>query len=119
MNQIPNLRYLFNCNPVNQAGCPSGQGVSRAKDAINFTNFGQFIGEILNVAFLIAVFLAFFWLVWAAFQYIAAGGDKQRLAQARSRITWTIVGLLLIAISFLVAQFVQQSIQPKGGTPIL
>lgn len=122
--QIPGLPYLFNCNPVNQTGCQPRpgippQGIPRVGNVLDFTSLGSFISGLLNITFLIAAFLTFFWLVWAAFQYIAAGGDKQKLAQARSRVTWAIVGLLLIAIAFLVAQFAQQIIQPKGVITIL
>lgn len=116
---IPGLPYLFNCNPVNQTGCQTGQGIPREGNALNFTSLGTFISSLLNIIFSIATVLAFIWLVWGAFQYITAGGDKQKLSQARSRVTWAIVGLLLIALAFLVAQFGQQIIQPQGGTPIL
>ncbi len=116
--QIPGIPYLLNCNPVNQTGCPPGQSVPRT-GALNFTSLGDFIFGLLNIVFSIAVFLAFFWLVWGAFQYITSGGNKERLAAARARITWAIVGLLLVAVSFLVAQFLAQVLPPQKGTPIL
>lgn len=85
-----------------------------------FTDLGGFISGLFEIAFYIAAFMAFFWLVWGAFQYIVAGGNKERLAQARARIVWALVGLLLVAIAFLVAQFTQQIIlSPNRSTPIL
>lgn len=116
---IPGLEHLFTCNPLNQVGCPPGQGVPRLPGAQDFATLGDVVSGMLNIAFSIAVFLAFFWLVWGAFQYMAAGGSKERLAQARARITWAIVGLLLVAVSFLVAQFLAQVLPPQKGTPIL
>lgn len=76
---------------------------------------GGILSGLLEITFLLASFLAFFWFVWGAFQYIFAGGDKEKLAKARSRITWAIVGLLFVALAFLIAQFVGQILQPKPG----
>ncbi len=80
---------------------------------------GTVISEALTIVYYIATFLAFFWLVWGAFQYMAASGEKEKLHQARNRITWAIVGLLIIFAAFLVAQFVQGALNPTGGSPIL
>lgn len=117
--QIPGTQHLFNCNPINQSGCPVGQGVPRTPGSLNFANLGDFVSGILSIAFSVIVFLAFFWLVWGSFQYIFASGDKNKLAQARGRIIWALAGLLITAVAFLIAQLAQQIIQPKGGTPIL
>ncbi|QQG43766.1 MAG: hypothetical protein HYW45_01955 [Candidatus Daviesbacteria bacterium] len=83
-----------------------------------FNNLGDVISGLLNMTFYLAAFLAFFWIVWAAFQYIAAGGDKQKLAQARSRIIWAIVGLIMIALAFAVAQFAKEILQPNSKVVI-
>lgn len=82
------------------------------------TKIGNILTDALGIVFMLAAFLTFFWLVWGAFQFMTAGGDKQRLQGARSRITWAIVGLLIVFLSFLVAQFVAEVLQPKGGTPL-
>lgn len=80
---------------------------------------GAVLSDLFEIALFLAGFLAFFWLVWGAFQYITAGGNKENLAKARSRITWAIVGLAVVALALLVAQFAAQILQPRGGTPIL
>lgn len=79
-----------------------------------FSTAGDVISGLFNITFYLATFLAFFWIVWAAFQYIAAGGDKQKLAQARSRITWALVGLLIIALAFLIAKYIAEILKPVG-----
>lgn len=84
----------------------------------NDATLGKLVSAFFNLFFYIFVFLTFFWLVWGIFQYIAAGGEKQKLAEARSRITWAIVGLLIISVALLVAQFAAEILKPKFGTPI-
>ncbi len=83
------------------------------------TTVGSIISQMFIIAIGMAAFLCFIWLVWSAFQYITSGGDKNNLANARKRITFAIVGLFLIILAQVIAQFVQQIIQPKGVTPIL
>lgn len=126
--RLPEIDHLLKCNPVNQVNCPPNQAVPKIPGSPEFSSLGEFLSGnpakgyygLLDIAFMIAGFLAFFWLVWGAFQYITAGGDKNKLAAARGRITWAIVGLLITAVAFLIAQLAAQVLPPTGGTsPII
>lgn len=85
------------------------------------SKLGDILSGLFEIAIFLAAFLAFFWFVWGAFQYIFAGGNKENLAKARARITWAIVGLIITLLAFLIAQFTQQILLPGkiGITPIL
>ena len=107
---MPNLNQFLN---------QPGYGISPTFSFLPGAKLGDIISRFFEVAIFLAGFLAFFWLVWGAFQYIFAGGNKENLAKARGRITWAIVGLILTILAFLVAQFAQQILQPRGGSPIL
>lgn len=83
-----------------------------------FTDLGSFISPLLQIVFYIAAFLAFYFLIWGAFQYIMAQGNKENLAKARARITWALIGLIVVLLSFFIAQFAGQIFSPsKGGLP--
>ncbi len=82
-----------------------------------FTNLSSIISAILNIVFFIAVFIAFYWLVWGAFQYIAAGGNKETLAKARGRMIWALVGLVIIMLAFAASKFFAEVLKPVGGLP--
>ncbi len=71
------------------------------------STLGVVVSGFLNVAFYIAGFLMFFWLVWGIFQYIFAGGSKEGLASARKRIQWAIIGFVIVVLSFAVSQYAQ------------
>lgn len=45
--------------------------------------------------------------VWGAIQMILSGGDKEAIAKARSKITWAIVGVALLALSYLIFSLLQ------------
>jgi hypothetical protein len=71
-------------------------------------NLGGIISELLAIAFMVAGFISFIWALFGVYQYITAGGDKNGLAKARAKITWALVGLLLLSISFAVSNYVRQ-----------
>ncbi|MBI2011484.1 hypothetical protein HYS91_01815 [Candidatus Daviesbacteria bacterium] len=74
---------------------------------IKDATLGALITGFLDIAFLIAGFLLFFWLVWGVFQYLFAGGNKERLGQARTRLTWAFIGFIIVILAFSVSKFVQ------------
>ncbi len=41
-------------------------------------------------------------IIWGGIQWITSGGDKQKLAAARAHITWAIIGLVIMFVSFLI-----------------
>lgn len=81
-------------------------------------NLANVLSPMLTLAFFIAVFIAFYFLIWGALQYMMAQGKKEELAKARDRITWALVGLILVTLSFLIAKFISESFAPgHGGVP--
>ena len=76
----------------------------------NIINPDQSIGSIVSflVAFIIVVaFLAaLFYIVLGAFQWITSGGDKAKVDSARNHIIAAILGLIIIALSFVIINVV-------------
>lgn len=84
--------------------------------ALGLTNLGSFLSAVYNIAIYLAAFMAFFWLIWGAFQYLTAKGNKEGLAKARSRIFWALIGLVIVLLSLIIAQFASQVFPPSPGT---
>ncbi len=114
---IPDLNGLFSCNPANNQGCGPSPFPGKISGSANFTQLGNIISALLNIAFYLVMFITFYYLVWGAFQYITASGKKEELAKARARITWALIGLLVVMISFLVAKYAGFIFPSKGGLP--
>lgn len=86
-----------------------------------YHNLGELTTGGLNLVFYITFFLMFFWMAWGVFQYIFAGGEKESLSKAQKRITWAIVGFIIVMAAFLLYLYFQTLIPqalPKGVTPI-
>lgn len=78
------------------------------------TDLGLIVSGFANIAFLIGGFLVLFWFTWGVFQYLVAQGEKEKLAQARSRITWSIFGFIFLVASFFLSQYASTIFQPKS-----
>lgn len=68
-----------------------------------FSGLVPFLNNILRLLFVIAGLFAFFNLVIAGFQFMSAGGDSKAIEKAWSRIWQSLIGLLIIVGSFLLA----------------
>lgn len=104
----PNDPHRFigapSASPFPGASAPPGLNARFPYDQFSL---GVFISELIPVVFFITGFLTVFWMSWGIYQYIFAGGNKESLAKARARITWALVGLLLLGLMLLVSQYVQ------------
>lgn len=82
-----------------------------------FTDLGSLLSGLLNIVFYAGMVIAFAWLVWGAFQYLMAQGKKEELAKARARITWAIIGLIIIFLAYLIAKFAAEIFPPNTEVP--
>lgn len=66
---------------------------------------GQFV-RYWGVAISIGALILLLMLVWSGLEWITAGGDKGKLEKARSRMLQSIIGMLVLATSFILISFV-------------
>ena len=60
----------------------------------------------LNKVFLWAGIVAVLMIVIAGFKYVSSAGDPGKVASAKNAILYSVVGLLLVAFSFAIVNFV-------------
>lgn len=77
------------------------------------------ISSLFTVGVLVATIFTFFYLLWAGYNWLTAGGDKAKVDSARQRLTNGIIGLAIVAsalaISTIVNQFFGISITTNGN----
>lgn len=66
----------------------------------------SFLNTILKLVFIAAGIWAFFNFIIAGFVFMSAGGDAKKVASAWDRIWQSLLGLVIIVSSFLVAAIV-------------
>lgn len=74
------------------------------------TGVGQIVGFLVAFIIVIAFLAALLYIVIGAFQWITSGGDKQRVADARNHIIAAVIGLIIIALSFVIINVVIQAL---------
>ncbi|OGH36172.1 MAG: hypothetical protein A3B43_00090 [Candidatus Levybacteria bacterium RIFCSPLOWO2_01_FULL_38_120] len=74
------------------------------------TSVGSIISFIVAFLIVIAFLAALLFIVIGAFQWITSGGDKQKVADARNHIIAAIIGLIVIALTFVIINVVIQAL---------
>ncbi len=86
---------------------PGGQTVYGPITAFpSEANLATVVSQFLTLGIYLAGVLMLFWGFWGVFQYIFAGGNKERLTAARKRIVFAIFGFIMVALAFLIQKFV-------------
>jgi hypothetical protein len=59
----------------------------------------------VTLLIILGVVLSLIYLALGAISWITSEGDKQKLAQAKSRITFSIIGLVVVFLSFFIINY--------------
>lgn len=62
--------------------------------------------NVVRAALQLAGVVLFILFVYAGFNFLLSGGDPKRLQQARSTLTYAIIGLVVIVVSYLIIQLI-------------
>ncbi len=69
-------------------------------------DIGKVFGNAITIIFVLAALAVLFMLIIGAFQWIMSGGEKEAVNKARGRITNALIGLVILALAFLVVRLV-------------
>lgn len=59
---------------------------------------GDFIGFGIQMFIMLAGFFLILYLLWGAFDWIASGGEKEKITKAQSKITNAVIGIVLVFV---------------------
>lgn len=74
------------------------------------------IKNIVNLLSVIVGIVAVIMIIVAGFKYITSGGDSGSISSAKNTLIYAIVGLVIVAMSQFIVQFVLRKAAPKAGT---
>jgi hypothetical protein len=76
------------------------------------------IGTLINSVLSIVGVLLLVYLIWGGFTWMTAGGDSKKVDQAQSIIKNAVIGLVIIVLSYFIADFVmRQLVTVTTGSP--
>lgn len=61
-----------------------------------------------------AAVLAVFFIVWAGIQFVKSEGDKEKIVNARKTLTYATLGLLFVALVFIMLNLIAQFTGSQG-----
>lgn len=67
-----------------------------------------FLSRIIELIYVVAGLLFVFMLVFSALQWITSGGEKEAVGKARSRLTYAIIGIVLLSLTFVILRVIGQ-----------
>ena len=70
------------------------------------TSIGSIISFLVAFIIVVAFLAALLFIVIGAIQWITSGGDKQRVADARNHIISAVIGLIIIALTFVIVNVI-------------
>jgi len=84
---------------------PGGEKITAPGNIPN-VGISPIIQFAVTTLLVLAVIVTLFFLVYGGISFITSGGDKQKVVQARLRITYAIVGLIIIFLSFFIVNLI-------------
>ncbi|KKU89223.1 MAG: hypothetical protein UY18_C0002G0036 [Microgenomates group bacterium GW2011_GWF2_47_9] len=71
----------------------------QSRVAIN-TDLGSFISHVFSAIIIVAAIAAFIYMIYGGFQWVMSGGEKDKIKEARDKITQAIIGLTVVAATW-------------------
>lgn len=75
-------------------------------DETGATAISNFLSRLVGLFFTLATLVALFMFLWAAIEWMTSAGEKEKVASARNKIIYTIIGIILLATSFAILNIV-------------
>lgn len=103
-----NIGNQLNNKPVG-IPAPAGSGL-----------VGIIVKNVISLFFVFGGLATLIFFVWGAFDWIVSGGDKEKVAGARKKMTNAIIGLVLLSLSYFIVGLVGEVVgfNPLGRLDI-
>ncbi|MHB8362782.1 MAG: pilin [Patescibacteria group bacterium] len=81
----------------------------------NCSTLNSTIGEVVTLLFFIAGLVFFVMIVISGLKMMTSGGDREKFAGARSSLVYAIIGIVIVAGSFLIVEVVFGLLHVNGS----
>lgn len=71
-----------------------------------FGTVQKVLSNAITLFLIFGVIVTLIFLIWGGFQWSSSGGDKAKISAARAKITWAIIGLIVVFLSFFIINIV-------------
>ena len=82
------------------------------------SNIPGFIAEVLKIMVEVGLPIVAFFILLAGFQFIAAGGNQDKLKKAKENFVYVMIGALLILGAWIIATLIANTVYQVVGSQI-
>lgn len=75
---------------------------------IGSAGINNVINKIVQIIYVAAGIIFVFMIIISALQWIMSGGDKEAVGKARGRLTWAVIGIVFLALAFVIISVIGQ-----------
>ncbi len=93
-------------NPALSAGM--GGAKADATAAQDGTLFASYFIRVWQLVISIGGLMVVLYFIWGSLEWILAGGDQSKIQKGRDRIVQAVIGMILLAGSFVIVTFINQ-----------
>jgi len=86
------------------------QGSLGLMNPLNAGTIPELLSTIVQIILLFAVPIVVLFIMFAGFKYVTARGDTAKLAEAKSALTWAIIGGVVVLGAEIIAQLIDATI---------
>ncbi len=93
---------------MNHDGCLGGGLGDIAKDVVTIQCLEPLFASLVNTVIALSGVAVFIMIVYSGFNFLFSGGDPKKLEQARQGLTFSVIGLIIIASAYLIIRTIAE-----------
>lgn len=109
---FPKLILAFNLTQPPGLGIQAGKGSAASAEKL----VENIVVNVVSILFAVGGIGVVVYFVWGAVDWILSGGDKEKINNARKKMTHAIIGLVLLSLSFVLINLVGEIV---GFNPLV
>ena len=84
------------------------------EDQVSQASLVARIGSVVGIMLYFAATILLVFIIWGGYMWMTAGGNEEKVKKGQKYIINSIIGYIVIAISYLIVQFVTGSLNPPA-----
>jgi len=112
---ILGLSFLFDINLIQASS--GGYGLDQVPSELPRDDIATIIVRIVNYVVGLVGIILLVMLIYGGVMYMTSAGSEEQAKKAKSVLTYAIIGIVIIALSFLITQFIVSMLTGGGGNP--
>ncbi len=89
-------------------------GTCKSDITAGTTGVNKVIKDVINIFSVVVGVISVIMIIYGGFQYVSSGGDSGKVGNAKNTIIYAIIGLVVVALSQFIVQFVLDKVTQVG-----